>query len=53
MTRDLSSAERQFAYSLAREDEYGVGFRIFASRYRLSEDGQPDAESPFRGQWPL
>lgn len=53
MTRELSSAERQFVYSLARDDEYGVGFRIFASRYRLSEDGQPDADSPFRGPWPL
>lgn len=53
MTRELSYAERQMVYSLAREDEYGVGFRKFASRYRLSEDGQPDAHSPFRGPWPL
>jgi hypothetical protein len=53
MTRELSYAERQFVYSLAREDEYGIGFRIFATRYRLSEDGQPDADSPFRHQWPL
>ena len=53
MTREFSYAERQFVYSLAREDEYGVGFRIFASRYPLSEDGQPDAHSPFRMQWPL
>lgn len=53
MTRELSYAERQFVYSLARDDEYGVGFRIFATRYRLSEDGQPAAESPFRGAWPL
>lgn len=53
MTRELSYAERQFVYSLAREDEYGIGFRIFATRYRLSEGGQPDADSPFRHQWPL
>ena len=53
MTREFSYAERQFAYSLLRDDEYGVGFRVFATRYPLSEDGQLDAHSPFRGQWPL
>jgi hypothetical protein len=53
MTREFSNAERQFAYSLLRDDEYGVGFRVFATRYPLSEDGQLDAHSPFRGQWPL
>jgi hypothetical protein len=53
ITREFSYAERQFVYSLARNDEYGVGFRVFAQRYPLSEDGQPQAASPFRGQWPL
>lgn len=53
MTREFSYAERQLVYSLARDDEYGVGFRVFATRYPLSESGQSEAATPFRGPWPL
>jgi len=53
MTREFSQAERQFVYSMARDDEYGVGFRVFATLYPLEVDGQLGAHSPFRKQWPL
>jgi hypothetical protein len=53
MTREFAYAERQLVYSLARDDEYGVGFRVFATRYPLSEGGQSEADTPFRGPWPL
>jgi hypothetical protein len=53
MTREFSQAERQFVYSMARDDEYGVGFRVFATFYPLEVDGQLGAHSPFRKQWPL
>ncbi|TEX44611.1 MAG: hypothetical protein B7C55_14820 [Actinomycetales bacterium mxb001] len=51
--REFGYAERQFAYACLRQDEYGVGFRVFAQRYPLNEDGQPGAESPFGKPLPL
>lgn len=52
-TREFSYARRQWGYALARDDEYGLGFRAFLSRYPLSDDGQPGIDSPFAGSLPL
>jgi len=52
-TRDFDYAQRQHAYALMREDEYGVGYRVFLDRYPLSLDGDPGKESPFHHDLPL
>ena len=51
--REFSYAQRQLAYALIRDDEYGLGFRVFLERYPLSEDGQPGRDSPFLKPLPL
>ena len=51
--REFSHAERQYAYAIDREDEYGEGFRIFLSHYALHEDGDVGSESPFAKPMPL
>lgn len=51
--REFAYAERQFAYAMARDDEYGIGFRVFAERYPLNVDGQPGVTSPFGQPFPL
>jgi len=51
--REYSYAERQLAYALDREDEYGLGFRMFAERYPLRIDAEPDRDSPFAKPIPL
>ena len=51
--REYSYAMRQLAYALGRTDEYGVGFRVFAEVYPLSEDPSPSADSPFKKPIPL
>lgn len=51
--REFSYAQRQLAYALIRDDEYGLGFRIFLQRYPLSDDGQPGRDSPFLKPLPL
>jgi len=51
--RERSYAMRQLAYAMERADEYGIGFRIFAEVYPLSEDPVADKDSPFRRALPL
>lgn len=51
--RDVDYAQRQQAYALSRDDEYGDGFRIFLDRYPLRLDGDVDEDSPFKGKFPL
>lgn len=51
--RELSYAMRQYAYALIREDEYGIGFRVFAEVYPLNEDPSLNADSPFKKAVPL
>jgi len=51
--REHSFAARQLAYALQRNDEYGVGFRVFAEVYPLREDHLPDADTPFTKPLPL
>lgn len=46
-------ARRQEGYLRQREDEYGVGFHVFAERYPLGLDAGGDADSPFRHAFPL
>lgn len=52
-TRDVDFAHRQHAYLLQREDEYGVGYRIYIERYPLNVDGDVWDESPFTNPFPL
>ena len=51
--RDFDFARRQEAYAMARDDEYGIGFRIFSERYPLRVDGDIDEDTPFQGPFPL
>lgn len=51
--REFSYAMRQLAYAMLREDEYGVGFRVFAQVYPLQEDNRFDGDSPFKKKIPL
>ena len=51
--REFAYAERQFAYAMVRNDEYGIGFRVFAERYPINADGQPGVTSPFGQPFPL
>lgn len=51
--REFDDAQRLEAYTQQREDEYGVGFRLFAERYPLSRVGDVDIDTPFRHRFPL
>lgn len=51
--REFADAERHEAYAMQREDEYGVGFRLFVERYPLTRDGSIDLDTPFRHRFPL
>jgi hypothetical protein len=52
-TRENDFALAQHLYALSREDEYGIGYRIFLDRYALSFDGNVDQDSPFKHEMPL
>ncbi|KZE89564.1 hypothetical protein [Microbacterium sp. TNHR37B] len=51
--REHEHAERQEAYLRQRDDEYGVGFRLYADRYPLSRAGDVGLDTPFRHPFPL
>lgn len=51
--REFSYARRQHAYALMRDDEYGIGFRVFAEVYPLDEDHSLASDSPFKKAVPL
>jgi len=51
--KEFNDAERQQAYALQRTDEYGIGFRLFARRYPLAQDGDIGGDTPFRHPFPL
>lgn len=51
--REFDSADRMEAYTEQREDEYGVGFRMYRERYPLQRDGDTDGDTPFRHPHPL
>ncbi len=50
---EVQHARRQEAYALLRDDEYGVGFRIFQDRYPLDWSGDIGHRSPFHQEFPL
>jgi hypothetical protein len=52
-TREIDYAQRQHAYLLQRQDEYGDGYRIYIERYPLNVDGDVWDESPFTNAMPL
>lgn len=51
--KEFEYAQRQEAYALQRDDEYGVGFRMFSERYGLSDTGVVGRSTPFRSTHPL
>jgi len=53
LTRETDFAQFQHEYAQAREDEYGVGYRLFVARYPFTFDGELDKDSPFHNQMPL
>jgi hypothetical protein len=52
-TKDLEYANRQIQYLLARNDEYGDGFKVFIERYPLSFNGEVDDDTPFHHEMPF
>lgn len=50
---EVQHAQRQKAYALLRDDEYGAGFRLFCERYPLDWAGAIGHRSPFHQQFPL
>lgn len=52
-TRDVEYANRQIEYLMARDDEYGDGFKVFVERYPLSFSGELDEDTPFHQELPL
>jgi len=52
-TRENDFANWQHSYAMAREDAYGVGYKIFLQRYSLTFDGDVDQDSPFKQELPL
>ncbi len=51
--REFEYAMRQYAFTLLREDEYGLGFKVFLDKYQLQFDGDVGRESPFHNPFPL
>lgn len=51
--KEFEYAERQEAYAAGRDDEYGVGFRLFREKYPLQRSGEVGKRSPFHGAYPL
>lgn len=52
-TRDIDYAQRQHAYLMQREDEYGVGYRIYIEKYPIDVDGEVWDQSPFTTAFPF
>jgi len=52
-TRENDFAQWQHEFALRREDEYGIGYKLFLDRYGLSFDGDVDKDSPFKQEMPL
>jgi len=53
LTREIDYAKSQHDYAWDRQDEYGVGYRLFLARYPFSFDGEMDRDSPFHNPMPL
>jgi len=51
--REKETAQREFAYTLQRDDAYGHGLRIFVERHPLSITGEVGEDSPFHQMFPL
>lgn len=45
---ETAVAKREEAYTRSRNDEYGIGFCLYADRYPLSNDAMVCGETPFR-----
>lgn len=52
-TGEHQYAQRQMAYAASRDDEYGEGFRLFASRYPFRSEGVIGRPTPFNTSHPL
>ena len=52
-TREFDYAQRQQAYAVMRDDEYGDGYKIFLQRYPHTMSGEVVGESPFHQTPPL
>jgi hypothetical protein len=52
-TNEVDFARREAAYTRARDDEYGAGFRFFEERYPFRVDGGVLRDTPFRHVLPL
>jgi hypothetical protein len=50
---ETQHAARQEAYAAQRDDEYGVGFRMFVERYPLSRHAGDRVDTPFQHRHPL
>ena len=45
---EFAAAKREEEFTLTRNDEYGIGFRLYADRYPLSKDTMSCSENPFQ-----
>ena len=52
-TREFDHAQRQQAYAMTRDDEYGDGYKVFLQRYPHTMSGEIVGESPFHQTLPL
>jgi hypothetical protein len=52
-TKEFDFADRQHAQFLEREDEYGVGYRVYLDRYPLRRDGVLQRSTPFHAPFPF
>lgn len=51
--KEYEYGRRQEAYARQRDDEYGVGFRLFCERYPLNDAGMVGRSTPFTSEYPL
>ena len=45
---ETAVAKREEEFTRSRQDEYGIGFRLYENRYPLSRDAMVCGETPFR-----
>lgn len=51
--KEFDFADRQHAQFMEREDEYGVGYRLYLDRYPLRRDGVLKRATPFHSPFPF
>lgn len=51
--KEFDRAEREEAYQRQRQDEYGLGFRMYEERYPLDRSGMGRPDTPFRHPFPI